>query len=71
MAGVANAWKTLGERGVKEGANFAGRGSKPEELEQAKFDRWSKGYATWDEKKSSEYKDWENAQLKAILGLEE
>ena len=71
LAGVANAWKTLGERGVKEGKNFMGRGSTPEELEQAKFDRWSKGYATWDEKKSSEYKNWENAQLKAILGLEE
>ena len=71
LAGVADAWKTFGERGVKEGANYAGRGSKPEEVEQSKFDRWSKGYATWDEKKSPEYKNWEQAHLKAILGLED
>lgn len=70
LAGVADAWKTFGERGVKEGKNALGRGSKPEELEQAKQDRWSKGYATWDEKKSPEYKQWEQDNLKAILGLE-
>ena len=44
---------------------------KPEELEQAKHDRWSKGYASWDEKKTPEYKEWEENNLKAILGLEE
>ena len=70
MAGVADAWKTFGERGVKEGKNALGRGSKPEELEQVRNDRWSKGYATWDEKKSPEYKQWEQDNLKAILGLE-
>ena len=70
LAGVADAWKTFGERGVKEGKNALGRGSKPEELEKAKQDRWSKGYATWDEKKSPEYKQWEQDNLKAILGLE-
>lgn len=70
LAGVADAWKTFGERGVKEGKNALGRGSKPEELEQVRNDRWSKGYATWDEKKSPEYKQWEQDNLKAILGLE-
>ena len=44
---------------------------KPQELEQAKHDRWSKGYASWDEKKTPEYKEWEENNLKAILGLEE
>ena len=43
---------------------------KPKEQEQNKFDRWEKGYATWDEKKSPEYKQWEEAHLKTILGLE-
>jgi hypothetical protein len=52
LAGAADAWKTFGERGVKEGKNALGRGSKPEELEQVRNDRWAKGYATWDEKKS-------------------
>lgn len=66
----ADAWKTFGERAVKEGKNITGRGSKPQEQEQNKFDRWEKGYATWDEKKSKEYKDWEEAHLKTILGLE-
>jgi len=70
LAGVADAWKTFGERGVKEGKNALGRGSKPEELEQVRNDRWAKGYATWDEKKSPEYKQWEQDNLKAILGLE-
>lgn len=70
LAGVADAWKSFGERGVKEGKNVLGRGSKPEELEQSRNDRWSKGYATWDEKKSPEYKQWEQDNLKAILGLE-
>jgi hypothetical protein len=70
LAGAADAWKTFGERGVKEGKNALGRGSKPEELEQVRNDRWSKGYATWDEKKSPEYKQWEQDNLKAILGLE-
>ena len=44
--------------------------TEPKELEQAKQDRWSKGYATWEEKKSPEYKQWEQDNLKAILGLE-
>lgn len=70
LAGVAGAWKTFGERGVKEGKNALGRGTKPEELEQVRNERWARGYATLDEKKSPEYKQWEQDNLKAILGLE-
>lgn len=70
LAAGADAWKTFGERGVKEAKTIVGRGSKPKEQEQNKFDRWEKGYATWDEKKSKEYKDWQDSHLKTILGLE-
>lgn len=71
LAGVADAWKTFGERGVKEGANYAGRGTKPKELEESKFDRWSQGYATFDEKKSPEYKEWKDKQVRIMMGLED
>lgn len=70
LAGAADAWKTFGERGVKEGKTATGRGSKPKESEKSKFERWSKGYATVEEKKSPEYKVWNEENLKSILGVE-
>lgn len=63
--------KEAGNAGLSIGSLKPRSFHKPQETEQSKFNRWSQGYASWDEKKSQEYKDWEAANLRAILGLEE
>ena len=72
FAKAERAWENYGDRAAKAIATMSDKrpSTEPKELEQAKQDRWSKGYATWEEKKSPEYKQWEQDNLKAILGLE-
>lgn len=49
LAGAADAWKTFGERGVKEGKTATGRGSKPETSDREDIDWFKTNYA----------RDWE------------
>lgn len=67
----ATAWKTLGEPGVKLAQTTKGRGGKPKENEQVKENRWAQGYATFDEKKSPEYKEWFEKNTRIMMGLED
>lgn len=66
MVGLSKGFDQVGGPLVKEGANLKGRGSKPTETLDAKHKRWSKGFATWDEQKSEEYKTWYDANLKGL-----
>lgn len=72
FAGIGKGFKVVGEPTVKEisTAGTGRLGNKPKESEKSKFERWSKGYATVEEKKSPEYKVWNEENLKSILGVE-
>ena len=72
FAGIGKGFKVAGEPVVKEisTAGTGRLGTKPKESEKSKFERWSKGYATVEEKKSPEYKVWNEENLKSILGVE-
>lgn len=72
FAGIGKGFKVAGEPIVKEisTAGTGRLGTKPKESEKSKFERWSKGYATVEEKKSPEYKVWNEENLKSILGVE-
>lgn len=72
------AWEKTGDRAAKTLAN-AGLGvgvaarpsTKPKENEQVKENRWAKGFATFDEKKSPEYKEWFEKNTRIMMGLED
>lgn len=60
---IADKYEDVGGALVKEMRTVAGRGSKPQETEKAKLERWSKGFATPDEMRTKEYEDFKLDQL--------
>ena len=71
---VANNWNELGTPVVKEMATagvgpFGRKASEPKESLSAKQERWSKGFATPDEQKTDEYKQWFEENNKRIFGF--
>lgn len=60
---IADKYETVGGAIVKEMNTVRGRGSKPQETEKAKLERWSKGFATPDEMRTKEYEDFKLEQL--------
>ena len=71
-------WEKTGDRIAKTAAN-AGLGvgyvarpsTKPQESVTNKENRWSKGFATLDEQKTPEYKEWKDEQIRIMMGLED
>lgn len=71
-------WEKAGDRVAKTAAN-AGLGvgyvarpsTKPQESVTNKENRWSKGFATLEEQKTPEYKEWKDEQIRIMMGLED
>ena len=65
-------WENYGDRAAKTIATVGNKRPSAEIKENLdkKYERWAKGYATIDEQKSDEYKQWHEQNLRTMLGLE-
>lgn len=72
IAGAERAWSKSGDRLAKEILNISDKrpSSEVKENLDKKYERWAKGFATMDEQKSDEYKQWHEQNLRTMLGLE-
>ena len=72
---VARNWQSVGGALVKEAATgdvgpFGRKTSTPKESVSKKHERWSNGFATFDEMKTDEYKQWKaDVTRQMMLGL--
>lgn len=65
-------WENYGDRAAKTIATVGNKRPSAEIKENLdkKYERWAKGFATMDEQKSDEYKQWHEQNLRTMLGLE-
>jgi hypothetical protein len=65
-------WENFGDRAAKTIATVGNKRPSAEIKENLdkKYERWAKGFATMDEQKSDEYKQWHEQNLRTMLGLE-